>query len=72
MMVYFIFLLLYVDGMLVTTKNMQDVNKLEALFGKEFDMKDLGAAKKLLGMEIYKDRSSWNCGYLKAIILRNY
>lgn len=57
MMVYFIFLLLYVDGMLVTTKNMQDVNKLEALFGKEFDMKDLGAAKKLLGMEIYKDRS---------------
>ena len=54
----FIFLLLYVDDMLIAAKNMHDVIELKALLGKEFDMKDLGATKKILGMEIYRDRSS--------------
>ena len=54
----FIFLLLYVDDMLITSKNWHDVIELKFLLGKEFDMKDLGAAKKILRMEIYRDRSS--------------
>ncbi|KAL4308656.1 hypothetical protein GQ457_01G017800 [Hibiscus cannabinus] len=54
----FIFLLLYVDDMLITAKNMHDVVGLKALLSQEFDMKYLGAAKKILGMEIHRDRSS--------------
>ena len=54
----FIFLLLYVDDMLIVTKSMVKVNKLKSLLSKEFDMKDLGAAKKILGMEIHKNRAS--------------
>ncbi|RVW80790.1 Retrovirus-related Pol polyprotein from transposon TNT 1-94 [Vitis vinifera] len=34
------------------------VNKLKSLLSKEFDMKDLGATKKILGMEIHRDRAS--------------
>ena len=51
-------LLLYVDDMLIAGKNIDDIVELKALLGKEFDMKDLGAAKKILGMEIRRDRSS--------------
>ena len=54
----FIFLLLYVDDMLIVTKSMVKVNKLKSLLSKEFDMKDLGATKKILGMEIHRDRAS--------------
>lgn len=52
----YIFLLLYIDGVLIAAKCMIEVNKLKALLTKEFDMKDLGAAKNILGMEICKDR----------------
>ena len=54
----FIFLLLYVDDMLIAAKSMVEVNKLKSLLSKEFDMKDLGAAKKILGMEIHRDKAS--------------
>ncbi|KAL6329285.1 hypothetical protein AAG906_015489 [Vitis piasezkii] len=53
----FVFLLLYVDDMLIAAKSMVEVNKLKSLSSKEFGMKDLGAAKKILGMEIHKDRA---------------
>lgn len=52
----YIYLLLYVDDMLIAAKSMGEVNRLKALLGKEFDMKDLGAARKMLGMEIQRDR----------------
>ena len=54
----FIFLLLYVDNILITAKNMHDVIGLKALLSQEFDMKDLGAVKKILRMKIHKDRYS--------------
>ncbi|KAE8658140.1 Retrovirus-related Pol polyprotein from transposon TNT 1-94 [Hibiscus syriacus] len=54
----FIFLLLYVDDMLIAAKNMDDVISLKTLLSQEFDMKDLGAAKKILGMEICRDNDS--------------
>ena len=53
-----VFLLLYVDDMLIAAKNLHDVNELKVLLVKEFDMKDSCAVKKILGMEIHKDRSS--------------
>ena len=41
--------------MLIAAKKKSDVLKLKKLLSSEFDMKDLGAAKKILGMEIYRD-----------------
>ena len=53
-----IYLLLYVDNMLIAAKSKVEITKLKKLLSSEFDMKDLGAAKKILGMEITRDRKS--------------
>ncbi|KAL0327775.1 UNVERIFIED_CONTAM: Retrovirus-related Pol polyprotein from transposon TNT 1-94 [Sesamum angustifolium] len=68
-----IFLLLYVDDMLIAAKNMYDVLALKALLSQEFDMKDLGVATKILGMEIHRDRGSrklWlsQQGYVEKVL----
>ena len=55
MMVY---LLLYVDDMLIASSNMLEIQKLKALLNGEFEMKDLGEARKILGMEIVRDRKA--------------
>ena len=52
------YLLLYVDDMLIAAKDKVHIKDIKAQLKKEFDMKDLGAAKKILGMEIFRDRSS--------------
>jgi len=46
------------DDMLITTRNKTHVQKLKAQLKKEFDIKNLGEAKKILGIEITRDRSS--------------
>ena len=50
------YLLLYVNDMLIATRNKTHVQKLKAQLKKKFDMKGLGEAKKILGMEITRDR----------------
>ena len=50
---YFIILLLYVDDMLVVGPNKDQVQELKAQLAREFDMKDLGPANKILGMQIH-------------------
>ena len=52
-----IFLLFYVDDMLIAAKSMSEVNKLKTLLSREFDMKDLCETKKILGMQIRKGRA---------------
>ena len=44
--------------MLIATRSMCEVDRLKSLLYKEFEMKDLGAAKKILGMEILRDREA--------------
>ncbi|GJY57544.1 putative reverse transcriptase domain-containing protein [Tanacetum coccineum] len=44
-----IYLLLYVDDMLVVAKDMEEVSKLKILLNIEFDMKDLRVAQMILG-----------------------
>jgi hypothetical protein len=51
----FVYLLLYVDDMLVACKDRAEINATKQLLMCEFDMKELGDAKKILGMEI-----KWN------------
>ncbi|WVZ64163.1 hypothetical protein U9M48_013726, partial [Paspalum notatum var. saurae] len=53
-----IYLLLYVDDMLIAAKEKSEMAKLKARLKKEFEMNDLCAAKKILGMEIIRDRKS--------------
>ncbi|GJX92245.1 retrotransposon protein, putative, ty1-copia subclass [Tanacetum coccineum] len=53
----YIYLLLYVDDMLIACKSKAKIGSTKSLLKKEFDMKELGEAKKILGMEIIKDRS---------------
>ena len=55
---YFIYLLLYVDAMLIATNNKIKINKLKKLLNGESKMKDLGMARKILGIEIRKDRKA--------------
>ena len=52
----FLYLLLYVDDMLIAAKSKEKIRTVKAQFNNEFEMKDLGAAKKILGMEILRDR----------------
>ena len=68
-------MLLYVDDMLIIAKSMSEVNKLKILLSREFDMKDLGTTKKILGMEICKDRTLgrlWlsHSGYVGKVLER--
>ena len=54
----FIILLLYVDEMLIVGQNANMIQKLKMELSKTFDMKDLGSAKRILGMEILRDRKA--------------
>jgi hypothetical protein len=56
----YIILLLYVDDMLVVGSNMQDINVLKKKLANSFAMKDLGVAKKILGMRITRDMKNHN------------
>ena len=52
----FIILVLYVDDMLILRKIMDEINRLKAQMARNFDMKDLGAVKQILDIEIHRDR----------------
>jgi hypothetical protein len=54
----YIILLLYVDDMLFAGSNMKDTNVLKNKLSNSFTMKDLGAAKKILGMRIIRDKKN--------------
>ena len=53
----YIYLLLYVDDMLVACKDRDEIDKLKVLLNSKFEMKDLGYARKILGMEIRRNIS---------------
>jgi len=44
------------DDILIAERNKTHIQKHKAQLKKKFDMKDLGEAKKILGMEITQDR----------------
>jgi hypothetical protein len=70
-----IYLLLYVDDMLIVAKDKSEITKLKAHLNLEFEMKDLGAAKKILGVEIIRNRKSSMLylsqrGYIEKVLCR--
>eukprot|EP00253_Pinus_taeda_P001860 PITA_01860 len=50
--------------MLIASKRMEEMNRLKVQISRTFDMKDLGAAKHILGMEIHRDRKNSNLSLL--------
>lgn len=71
-----IYLLLYVDDMLVAARDVKEVQKLKDLLSSEFEMKDLGPAKRILGMDICRDREegvlTLSQGTYLCKVLRNF
>ena len=69
----YIYLLLYVNDMLIASKSRSTIDKLKKDLSFEFEMKDLGEAKKVLGMEIERDRKDSKVSltqkeYLKKVL----
>ena len=52
------YLLLYVDDMLLAGPSMAEINKVKADLMSNFEMKDLGEARKILGINIHRDKGS--------------
>ena len=51
-----IYMLLYVDDMLVASRDAAEIRKVKQLLSSRFEMKDLGPARRILGMDIERDR----------------
>ncbi|KAK9951498.1 hypothetical protein M0R45_006936 [Rubus argutus] len=58
----FVFLVLYVDDILLASSDINLLNDTKAFLSKCFDMKDLGEAAYVLGNEIKRDRSKYLLG----------
>lgn len=70
-----IYLLIYIDDMLIASKSMPEINELNKQFSNEFEMKDTSTTKKILGMEISRDRLSRKVylsqkGYIDKVLHR--
>ena len=52
----FIFLVLYVDDILLASSNMQLLSEMKIVLSTNFEMKDLGEERYVLGIEITRDR----------------
>lgn len=67
----FLCLLLYVDDMLITSKNMYRINNLKDRLSDEFEMKDLGA-KTILGMRYERFKTLASCFFHRGSISKKY
>jgi len=54
----YIYVLFYVEDMLIASKSRSTIDNLKKDLSSEFEMKDFGEAKEVLGMEIERDRRS--------------
>lgn len=49
--------LMYVDDILIESKSKEEIREIKKLLSSEFEMKDLGCAKQILGMQIIRERN---------------
>ena len=71
----FIFLVLYVDDILLASSNMKLLKETKTFLSNNFDMKDLGEASYVLGIEIKRDRKQGVLGlsqqnYISKVLKR--
>ncbi|KAH9750992.1 hypothetical protein KPL71_014101 [Citrus sinensis] len=67
----FIYLLLYVDDMVIASKNKGEIERLKKQLAFEFEMKNLGDAKTILGMEIHRDKRNGSVWLTQKSYLKN-
>ena len=69
------YIALYVDDFIIAGENEDDIMRIKQLLAEQFEMKDLGIAKKFLGMEIeYGDDGSIKIHqeqYIQQLLLRH-
>lgn len=70
-----LYLLLYVDDILIACSSNEELDNLKARLNAEFEMKNLGEAKRILGMDIIRNRSRGELflsqeGYMKKVVRR--
>ena len=53
----YIFMVLYIDDILLASSDVNLLNDTKRILSANFNMKDLGEASFVLGIEIYHDRS---------------
>ena len=53
-----VYLVLYVDDMFIASVSMSLIEDLKHKLKGEFDIKDLGPAKKILGMQLHRNRNT--------------
>nr|GEV65277.1 putative zinc finger, CCHC-type [Tanacetum cinerariifolium] len=69
----FIILVLYVDDILLASNNIDLLHESKRFLYRNFDMKDLGEASYVIGIEIHRDRANGSLGlsqkaYIKIIL----
>ena len=64
--------MLYVENMLIVRKSMEKINRLKAHMARNYDMKDLGAKTKILGIEILKDKRNGKLIFSQEKYVRKY
>ncbi|KAK2437580.1 secreted RxLR effector protein [Trifolium repens] len=70
-----LYLILYVDDILMASSDKHEIQRLKEMLNGEFEMKDLGSAKRILGIDILRDRSKGELflsqhDYLKKVVER--
>ena len=69
------FLVLYVDDMLVAAATLTEVQEIKESLKNRFEMKDLGEARRILGIDILRDRKEGRlylkqADYIKRVVSR--
>ena len=70
-----VFLVLYVDDILLTGNDIPMLTSVKMWLSKEFSMKDLGEASFILGIKVYRDRPNRMLGlsqkmYIEEVLKR--
>ena len=52
-----LYLLVYVDDILRESANKEEIRQLKESLNTKFEMKDLGSARRILGIDIHRDRA---------------
>lgn len=71
----FIILVLYVDDILLASNNIDLLHESKRFLSRNFDMKDLGEASYVIGIEIHRDRANGTLGlsqkaYIERVLNR--
>ena len=51
-----VYLLLYVDNILISSPDKEEIQKVKNMLVKSFEIKDMGCAHRILGMDIQRNR----------------